>query len=76
VSQRSLRGADGLQWAVSMTPRDPAERERAATPLELFFDLVFIVAVASAVESLHGALVRGVVATSVLGFFVAFFALW
>jgi low temperature requirement protein LtrA len=76
VSQRSLRGADGLRWAVPMTPRDPAERERAATPLELFFDLVFIVAVASAVESLHSALVRGVVATSVLGFFVAFFALW
>jgi low temperature requirement protein LtrA len=76
VSQRSLRGADGLQWAVPMTPRDPAEGDRAATPLELFFDLVFIVAVASAVESLHGALARGVVATSVLGFFVAFFALW
>jgi low temperature requirement protein LtrA len=62
--------------AAPMTARDPAERERAATPLELFFDLVFIVAVASAVESLHGALSRGVVASSVLGYFVAFFALW
>jgi low temperature requirement protein LtrA len=76
VSQRSLRGAGGLRLAAPMTARDPAEPERAATPLELFFDLVFIVAVASAVESLHGALSRGVVASSVLGYFVAFFALW
>jgi low temperature requirement protein LtrA len=76
VSQRSLRGAGGLRLAAPMTARDRAEPERAATPLELFFDLVFIVAVASAVESLHGALSRGVVASSVLGYFVAFFALW
>ena len=76
MSQRSLRGAGGLRLAVPITARDPTEPERAATPLELFFDLVFIVAVASAVESLHRALARGEVATSVLGFFVAFFALW
>ena len=76
MSQRSLRGAGGLRLAGPMTARDPTEPERAATPLELFFDLVFIVAVASAVESLHRALVRGEVATSVLGFIVAFFALW
>jgi low temperature requirement protein LtrA len=29
-----------------MQPRDPDEGHRASTPLELFFDLVFVVAVA------------------------------
>jgi low temperature requirement protein LtrA len=76
VSQRSLRGAGGLRLAVPMTARDPAEPSRAATPLELFFDLVFIVAVAKAVEGLHGGLARGVVAESVLNFSLGFFALW
>ena len=31
-----------------MLARDPHEQHRAATPLELFFDLVFVVAIASA----------------------------
>ena len=31
-----------------MRPRDPAEPGRTASPLELFFDLVFVVAVATA----------------------------
>lgn len=29
-------------------PRDPQESHRAATPLELLFDLVFVVAIATA----------------------------
>jgi hypothetical protein len=37
---------------------------------------VFIVAVAKAVEGLHGGLARGVVAESVLNFSLGFFALW
>jgi hypothetical protein len=53
MSQRSLRSAGGLRLAIPMTARDPTEPDRAATPLELFFDLVFIVAVASAVDGLH-----------------------
>ena len=76
MSQRSLRGAGGLRLAVPMTARDPAEPDRSATPLELFFDLVFIVAVAKAVEGLHGGLSRGVVGDSVLYFVLGFFALW
>ena len=31
-----------------MVPRDPSEAHRASTPLELFFDLTFVVAVAAA----------------------------
>ena len=76
MSQRSLRGTGGLRLAVPMTARDPAESERAATPLELFFDLVFIVAVAKAVEGLHSGLSRGVVGDSVVYFLLGFFALW
>jgi low temperature requirement protein LtrA len=76
MSQRSLRGAGSLRLAVPMTARDPAEPDRAATPLELFFDLVFIVAVARAVEGLHDGLARGIVADSVVSFLFGFFALW
>ena len=36
-----------------MTPRDPAEPHRVATPLELLFDLVFVVAVSQASQNLH-----------------------
>ena len=36
-----------------LAPRDPTEEHRTATPLELFFDLVFVVAIASAAAELH-----------------------
>ena len=42
-----------------MAPRDPAEGHRVATPLELFFDLVFVVAIASAAAELTTASVPG-----------------
>jgi low temperature requirement protein LtrA len=42
-----------LPWSVPMGPRDTEEPHRAATPLELFFDLVFVVAIAAAAAELH-----------------------
>jgi low temperature requirement protein LtrA len=36
-----------------MRPRDPGEPHRVATPLELLFDLCFVVAVAQASAHLH-----------------------
>ena len=42
-----------------MGPRDPGEGHRVSTPLELFFDLVFVVAVAQAANNLHQASDRG-----------------
>lgn len=33
---------------VALRPRDPGEAHRASTPLELLFDLVFVVAVSRA----------------------------
>jgi low temperature requirement protein LtrA len=58
-----------------MLARDPHEQHRAATPLELFFDLVFVVAVASAAAQLHHGLIEGH-ATDVVGFLMVFFAIW
>jgi low temperature requirement protein LtrA len=59
-----------------MRARDPDEAHRAATPLELLFDLSFVVAVAQAASSLHHELVDGHVRTALIGFPVVFFAVW
>ncbi|WIB62778.1 low temperature requirement protein A [Curtobacterium sp. MCBD17_040] len=59
-----------------MVPRDPAEAHRAASPLELFFDLVFVVAVSFAATDLHHLEVRGHLADAVAGYVLVFFAIW
>jgi low temperature requirement protein LtrA len=56
--------------------RDVDESDRAASPLELFFDLTFVVAVSRASASLHHELAAGHVADGILGFLAAFFAVW
>ena len=61
---------------VRMTPRDTAEEHRASTPLELFFDLTFVVAVAQASESLHHGLVEGHARDALFAFPLVFFAIW
>jgi low temperature requirement protein LtrA len=40
-------------WAAPLGPRSPEEAHRASTPLELFFDLVIVVAVAQAASGLR-----------------------
>ncbi|WP_372344196.1 low temperature requirement protein A [Streptomyces sp. KL116D] len=59
-----------------MTGRDPGEAHRTATPLELFVDLCFVVAVAQASEHLHEALTHGHVASGALRFALVFFTVW
>ncbi len=59
-----------------MAGRDPEDEHRTATPLELFFDLVYVVAVALAAERLHHALADGIVGASIFRYSVLFFALW
>jgi hypothetical protein len=59
VSQHTLPGARHARLLMPMRGRDPAEDARSSTPLELFFDLVFVVAVALAAERLHHALLEG-----------------
>jgi low temperature requirement protein LtrA len=59
-----------------MGPRDRDEPHRTATPLELLFDLCFVVAVAQAADRLHHALVEGHVASGVVSYGSVFFAIW
>ena len=61
---------------VPMVGRAVDEEHRAATPLELFFDLVFVVAVAQASNELHHGLAEGKIGFSVLSFAMVFFAIW
>jgi low temperature requirement protein LtrA len=59
-----------------MRARLTDEAHRAATPLELFFDLCFVVAVAQASASLHHALAADELAKAVGGYLSVFFAIW
>lgn len=55
--------------------RDANEHERASTPLELLFDLVFVVAIASNAAELHHGLAEAHYGT-VLGYSMTWFAIW
>jgi len=59
-----------------MTPRSPDEPHRTATPLELFFDLVFVVAVAQAAAALHHGITEGHAADALVSFGLVFFGIW
>ncbi|WP_329384396.1 low temperature requirement protein A [Streptomyces sp. NBC_01351] len=59
-----------------MTARSRDEDHRAATPLELFFDLCFVVAIAQAGARLVHALAEGHPGTGVIGYFFVFFGVW
>ena len=59
-----------------LVARNPAELHRAASPLELFTDLCFVVAVSQAAASLHHQIAEGHVTHGVTGFAMAFFAIF
>ncbi|MER7750959.1 low temperature requirement protein A [Kitasatospora sp. NPDC097643] len=59
-----------------MVPRDRDEPHRVATPLELFFDLCFVVAVGQAGRELAHALAQGHYGDGLRGYVLAFFAIW
>ena len=65
-----------MQLHVRMAGRDPGEAHRASTPLELFFDLTFVVAVSQAASGLHHGLVEGHAGDSLVGFPLVFFGIW
>jgi low temperature requirement protein LtrA len=58
-----------------MDGRDPREEHRTATPLELLFDLTFVVAFGIAADELAHYLVEEHVRAGLLGFFLATFAI-
>lgn len=59
-----------------MIARSPDEAHRAATPLELFFDLCFVVAIAQCGARLVHAVAEGHPLTGVIGYFFVFFGVW
>lgn len=65
-----------VPWRRPLRARDPDENHRASTPLELFLDLCFVVAVAASASVLHHDLTTGHVAQGLFGYAFAFFAIW
>ncbi|GAA3825330.1 MULTISPECIES: low temperature requirement protein A [Brevibacterium] len=61
---------------VPMRPRDPNEPGRSASTLELFFDLVFVVAVSIASVRLAEAMTEGHVTDGVIDYLIVFFGIW
>ncbi|MFI6855918.1 low temperature requirement protein A [Streptomyces sp. NPDC050416] len=59
-----------------LTARGRDEAHRAASPLELFFDLCFVVAVAQAGIELVHAVAEGHAGEGILDYAMVFFALW
>jgi len=63
-------------WLTPMRPRSAEENHRVATPLELFFDLCFVVAVAQAAAPLHHDISEAHVLHGVQSYLMVFFAIW
>lgn len=59
-----------------MHARRRDEAHRTATPLELFFDLCFVVAVGQAGVQLVHAIAANHVAEGVVGYLYVFFGIW
>ena len=59
-----------------MIARDPQEHHRVASPLELFFDLVFVVAVSFSSSQLHHIESEGHLTTAIGSYLMIFFAIW
>lgn len=59
-----------------MVSRDRGERHRVASPLELLFDLVFVVAISQASSTLHELIAEDHVGQGVLAYLMVFFAVW
>ncbi|HRV93227.1 MAG TPA: low temperature requirement protein A [Anaerolineae bacterium] len=76
MSEHTTELSPPRAWIVPMQPRSPTEVHRAATTLELFFDLVFVVAVAQAAAALHHSLAEGHFGSAALSYIMVFFAIW
>lgn len=81
TSHRPLSGAVRKRPAMTraldrrpLTGRDPHEPHRTATPLELLFDLTFVVAFGQAADEMAHYLAVGHTATAIGGFCIATFA--
>jgi low temperature requirement protein LtrA len=59
-----------------MHARDTTEQHRVSSPLELLFDLTFVVAIAQLTAQLAHALAQGHMLDLIVPFLMAFFAIW
>jgi low temperature requirement protein LtrA len=66
----------GRAWRAVMRSRDPEESHRPATPLELLFDLTFVVAIALLATELAHSVAEDHPAEGALGYLMVFFAIW
>jgi low temperature requirement protein LtrA len=64
------------RFLTPMVGRSADEPFRVSTPLELFFDLCFVVAVAQAAAPLHHSVAEGYVLEGLRGYLMVFFAIW
>ena len=76
VSEHSAEDRPAAGWRRVMAGRDPLQEHRAATPLELLFDLCFVVAVSQAAGQLRHSLAEDHIGPGVLGYAMVFFAIW
>mgnify|MGYP001794028099 CR=1 FL=1 len=63
-------------YFASLVARDPHEPHRAATQLELLFDLVVVIAIATSAHGLTHELSEGHFFMGIIKFLLAFFILW
>jgi len=73
MSEHAITGSGTVR---RMRPRGRGETHRAATPLELFFDLCFVVAVAQAGSQLAHDLSGAHLRHGILGYLIIFFGIW
>ena len=59
-----------------MQARDPEESHRVSTPLELLFDLTFVVGVSAVVAEFAHAIAAGHPIEGLIGYFAVFFGIW
>src|SRR5215510_12735274 len=65
-----------LPWVRRMSGRDPSEAHHGSTPVELLFDLTFVVAVARVGIELRDALASGHAGLALARYAEMFFGLW
>ena len=72
----SHTGSASAHWRVPMVSRAVDEPHRVSSPLELLFDLTFVVAVSQAAAELGRHLEAGQLGSAVSGYLQVFFAIW
>ena len=66
----------GFRIRTRMAARDTSEEHRVSSPLELLFDLTFVVAIAQIAGQLANHIERGHGASAIIPFLMVFFAIW